>query len=64
MLYGSKYYLNTMWEDRVKDNYKVWLAHYTNNMTDYEGKYMMWQMCSDGRIDGIDGDVDIDIQFN
>ena len=64
MLYSSKYYLNVMWEDRVKNNYQVWLAHYTDNkMTDYDGKFNMWQMCSDGRIDGINGDVDIDILF-
>ena len=64
MLYSSKYYLNVMWEDRVKNNYQVWLAHYTDNkMTDYDGKFNMWQMCSDGRIDGINGDVDIDVLF-
>ena len=64
MLYSSKYYLNAMWEDRVKNNYQVWLAHYTDNkMTDYDGKFNMWQMCSDGRIDGINGDVDIDVLF-
>lgn len=63
MLYGSKHYLEIMWEDELKDNYPVWLAHYTNNQSSYAGKYMMWQMCSDGRIDGIDGAVDIDILY-
>ena len=63
MLYGSKYYLETMWEEDIKNNYPVWLAHYTNEMTDYQGKFKMWQMCSDGRIDGIQGDVDIDILY-
>ena len=63
MLYGSKFYLENVWEDRIKDNYPIWLAHYTNKMTDYKGKFYMWQTCSDGRIDGINGDVDMDILF-
>ena len=64
MLYGSKFYLENVWDDKIKNNYPVWLAHYTSKMTDYTGKYMMWQTCSDGRIDGIYGDIDIDILFN
>ena len=43
--------------------YPVWLAHYTSQ-TNYEGKYIMWQMCNTGRIDGINGDVDIDILYH
>lgn len=57
-LYSSKYYLEKIWET----NYPIWLAHYTDK-TDYSGKYFLWQMCSDGRIDGIKGNVDIDILY-
>jgi GH25 family lysozyme M1 (1,4-beta-N-acetylmuramidase) len=64
MLYSSKYYLQIMWEDRLKDKYPVWLAHYNENGTDYTGKFKMWQLCSDGRIAGINGDVDIDVLYN
>ncbi len=60
MLYSSKNYLVNIWEN--KKNYPVWLAHYTSK-TNYEGKYIMWQMCNNGRIDGINGDVDIDILY-
>ena len=63
MLYSSKYYLEIIWDDKVKNEHPVWLAHYTNNKSSYTGDYMMWQMCSDGRIDGIKGDVDIDVLF-
>lgn len=59
MLYGSKNYLNAIWKYHDRP---VWLAHYTDN-TDYDGDYMMWQMCDDGVIDGIDGHVDIDILY-
>lgn len=59
VLYGSKNYLNAIWKYHTKS---VWLAHYTNE-TDYDGDYFMWQLCDDGKIDGIDGYVDIDILY-
>ena len=43
-------------------DYNIWLAHYTEH-TNYEGKYKMWQICSNGKIDGILGPVDIDIWY-
>ena len=59
VLYGSKNYLNAIWKYHTAP---VWLAHYTDQ-TDYDGDYFMWQMCDDGKIDGIDGYVDIDILY-
>jgi GH25 family lysozyme M1 (1,4-beta-N-acetylmuramidase) len=61
MLYSSKFYLENIWEN--KNDYPVWLAHYTEK-TSYQGKYIMWQLCNNGRIDGINGDVDIDILYH
>ena len=60
MLYSSKYYLENVWFDH---KYPVWLAHYTNK-TNYQGEYQVWQMCNNGRIPGINGDVDINIMYN
>ena len=60
MLYSSKFYLENIWENKL--DYPVWLAHYTEK-TSYQGKYIMWQLCNNGRIDGINGDVDIDILY-
>lgn len=59
MLYGSKNYLNAVWKYNTN---KVWLAHYTDK-TDYDKDYIMWQLCQDGVIDGINGFVDIDILY-
>lgn len=59
MLYSSKYYLENIW---LPLEYDTWLAHYTSS-TNYEGKYYLWQMCNTGRIDGISGDVDINILY-
>lgn len=59
MLYSSKTYLENIW---LPTSYPVWLAHYTKN-TNYTGEYSFWQMCSNGRVDGISGDVDINIRY-
>lgn len=60
MLYSSKYYLENIWTNKY--NHLVWLAHYTNK-TNYSGNYYMWQLCNDGSIDGIDGNVDINVLY-
>lgn len=60
MLYGSKNYLEKIW-NRLEDN--VWLAHYTTK-TDYIGKYAFWQATSSAVIDGItENTVDVDIWY-
>lgn len=59
MLYSSKTYLENIW---MSVDYPVWLAHYTKN-TNYAGDYSYWQICSNGMVDGINGDVDIDIRY-
>ena len=59
LLYSSKYYLDTVW---YKEEYNTWLAHYTSDSKDKE-EYNMWQICSDGKINGINTLVDIDIMY-
>lgn len=60
MLYSSKSYLEYIW---FPTKYDIWLAHYTNK-TNYQGRYKIWQMCDNGLVDGINGNVDIDIMYN
>lgn len=60
MLYGNLISLNNVWAD--KDTRPIWLAQYADK-PDYKGPYMMWQASDTGRIDGIDGDVDMDILY-
>lgn len=59
LLYSSKTYLEKIWLDI---DYEIWLAHYTSK-TNYKGEYRFWQLCNNGRVDGINGDVDIDIMY-
>ena len=61
MLYSSKFYLENVWMNY--EDSKIWLAHYTSQ-TDYQGKYMLWQMTSLAKINGItENTVDIDILY-
>ena len=61
MLYSSKYYLENVW--LYFENSNIWLAHYIDQ-TDYEGKYMLWQLTSSAKISGItDNTVDIDVLY-
>ncbi len=59
MLYSSKYYLENMWN---LNEYKTWLAHYTNK-TNYKGEYYIWQLSNTGKVNGIKGNVDLDILY-
>ena len=59
MLYGSMNYLNNVWN---LPNYPTWLAHYTSK-TSYEKDYYIWQLSSSGKIDGINGPVDLDVLY-
>ena len=60
LLYSSKNYLEKVWYPL--DDYDTWLAHYTAHTT-YEGKYKYWQIANNGRIDGINGFVDVNIMY-
>lgn len=61
MLYSSKNFLDNFWENKI--NRPVWLAHYVDE-TDYTGAFSIWQASAYGRINGISGDVDMNIRIN
>ena len=60
MNYGSARYMEQVWDT---PNYPTWLAYYTDN-NDFEEEYIMWQVSSTGKVDGINGYVDLDIIKN
>ena len=41
------------------------MAHYTKDieLSSYSGEYSYWQLCSDGKVDGINGSVDINVRY-
>lgn len=61
-VYGSRNWYNTqLYADRLED-YFIWLAEYRSTPL-YQGYYQMWQYTSKGTIDGIEGNVDMDISY-
>ena len=61
-LYGSASSLKTHTADDIKNRYTIWLAHWTQQ-TNYSGAYNIWQYSSEENIDGISGNVDLDICY-
>ena len=60
MHYSNKNWMKNYWEAARLKQYDFWLAHYCN-ATDYSGPYVMWQYSSKGSVDGISGNVDLDV---
>ena len=52
--------MDRIWLDEYVKN--VWIASYVTK-TNYMGKYFMWQYTNKGKIDGINGDVDLNILY-
>ena len=50
-------YLNTPEFDR----YPYWIAHYYVDSLEYKGEWAFWQHTDAGKVDGIKGDVDINV---
>lgn len=61
-LYGSASSLTTHTADDIKSRYTIWLAHWTDK-TNYSGAYGIWQYSDKGKVDGISGNVDLDIAY-
>ena len=61
-LYGSASSLTTHTADDIKSRYTIWLAHWVDQ-TNYSGAYGIWQHSEKGSVDGINGNVDLDIGY-
>ena len=59
-LYCSTYYLNNYISNAVAGKYELWVAQYNYRCTYTANKYGIWQYSSEGRINGIGGNVDMD----
>ncbi|WP_343343699.1 GH25 family lysozyme [Terrisporobacter petrolearius] len=54
----SKFYLS----DNLRNSYDFWIAQYSDNCN-YWGKYTMWQYSKIGKVDGINGNVDLNYYY-
>ena len=63
VLYVNQMFVNNYLSEQedLKRDYRVWIARYSEYKPDVRLTY--WQLCPDGRVAGIQGDVDINV-FN
>lgn len=61
-VYASRNWFNHSLDASRLEHNKIWLAEYRSAPT-YEGYYDMWQYTSKGQIDGIEGNVDLNISY-
>ncbi len=61
-VYASRNWYRNRLEAKRLENYIIWLAEYRDEPL-YEGEYQMWQYTSKGRIEGIDGNVDMNVSY-
>ena len=71
MIYANKWWLKENLDMSQLSKYSIWLAHYTGatqddpfaKPSDYEGKYIMWQYTDKGTVDGVIGNVDMNVGY-
>lgn len=61
-IYANKNWLTEKIDVSQLNNFRIWLAQYAATPT-YTGRYDMWQYKSTGRINGISGDVDMNLSY-
>jgi len=66
--YTAGIYANKNWltdkinTSELSSSYKIWLAQYASAPT-YTGRFDMWQYKATGKINGINGDVDLNLSY-
>lgn len=60
-IYSNISYYQTMYDPNLIAKYVYWLAHYTSGSPAYPCKFQ--QFASDGKVNGINGNVDVDWYF-
>lgn len=61
-VYASRNWYNHYLYTNQLDNYCIWLAEY-RSVPLYQGYYQMWQYTSKGSVDGIEGNVDMNVSY-
>jgi GH25 family lysozyme M1 (1,4-beta-N-acetylmuramidase) len=61
-LYTSRSCLTTHIEDDIKKRYALWAAEWSDKLR-YDGPVGIWQHSEKGKVDGITGNVDLDIGY-
>lgn len=69
--YNVGVYANQNWFQNYLDvaslrnaGYSIWCAKYSNNKPNIAAEYDIWQYTSSGRVDGVNGNVDMNYMYN
>ena len=62
-IYANKTWFESKMNTSALSGYKIWLAQYTDKPTYTATRYDMWQYTSKGKINGISGNVDMNISY-
>ena len=60
MVYASKSWFSSHLDVSKFGSYRIWVAHYADKCG-YGGRYDIWQNTSKGSVDGVPGNVDMNI---
>lgn len=63
MNYANLDYLKNMFNPELRTRYDLWYAQYSSEINKSVGQVGIWQHTSSGRVDGISGDVDMNIAY-
>lgn len=61
-VYANKSWLDTRIDAECKKKYDIWLAQWTAKPT-YTGSFGLWQYTDKGKVNGISGNVDMNISY-
>lgn len=61
--YSYTNFINSYIDANALKDYPLWVADYRDSIG-YKGDYMMWQYSSSGTIDGISGNVDLNLDYS
>ena len=62
-IYSYTSFLKTKIYKEILDKYDVWVAHFDVSAPSYSDDYGMWQYTASGSVDGVPGDVDLDVSY-
>lgn len=63
MNYANLDYLRNMFDPGLRTKYDLWYAQYASEMNSQVGNVGIWQYTSSGKVDGISGNVDMNIAY-
>ena len=63
MLYSYKSRLDYVIDSEITEKYALWVAQFGSEQPEAEYDYYMWQYSYEGRINGIEGNVDFNVAY-